>query len=46
MEGALDKLNPNSIRKDYNYRPGGPVLRDVLKEELEKTQRTDEQAAI
>jgi len=38
-------VNPNKERKDYIYRPGGPELKDVLKEELEKHSRTDEVAA-
>jgi hypothetical protein len=32
----LQFLNPNKERKDYIYRPGGPELKDVLKEELDK----------
>ena len=38
---AMQFVNPNKERKDYIYRPGGPELKDVLKEELEKATRPD-----
>lgn len=44
MVENLSFINPNKERKDYVYRPGGPQLKEVLKEELDKHQRSDEAA--
>lgn len=42
----LQRINPNKERKDYIYRPGGPELKDVLKEEIEKFRRPEDIAII